>query len=110
MTSFLLAYLPLLLLTMVIEGLWAAVAAPRGRRLQAVRAMTALNLFSHPLLALMASIGESDAVWLEPVVAAFEWWGCRALLGIGLARGLWLALPANALSFAAGVLLAAAAG
>lgn len=101
----LLAYAPLLLVTLVLEITIVGALAPRGRRREAWIAAAALNLFTHPLATLLAWRWGVDFLALESLVFLFEWLCYGRLLRIGPLVALRLALPANLLSAVAGFLL-----
>ncbi|MCA3007160.1 MAG: hypothetical protein INH34_02165 [Phycisphaerales bacterium] len=91
-------------LTVVIEAPLAALAAPRGRRRDAVVDSLALNLVTHPNA--WWSVQQWPGRWteVELAVLAVETLGYALVTRIGLSRGFLVAALANgvtaALSFA----------
>jgi hypothetical protein len=99
----LLAYLPALLLTLVLEVLVVRALTPRGGRGRALRLCVALNLFTHPLATLLAARAGDQLLAIELLVGCCEWLGYLQLLPARWPRALALALAANAASIAAGI-------
>lgn len=98
-----LAYAPLLLLTLAIEALLVAVAAPRERRRPAVCACLALNLLTHPMATLLSWRWQVDVFSLEAMVFLFEWLGYAQLLRVGALPALRYAFLPNLATAIVGV-------
>jgi len=99
MLQTLVAYLPTLLLTLLLEAAVVAEIARRGERALAVQVCLALNLLTHPLATLL----QSDVLAIEALVVFCEWLGYAQVLRCTLPRALWFATAANAVSWFAGV-------
>lgn len=99
MTSALLSYLPMLLLTLAIEvAVVAALTRPPERR-AALQVCLALNLFTHPFATLLFWRWSMDLFVLEGLVLLCEWLGYLQLLGRAPLGALRLALSANVFSW-----------
>lgn len=103
MIAVLLAYLPLLAVTLAIEVAVVAAASRRDLRRRAIDACLALNLLTHPMATLLSWRWSVDVLTLEALVFLFEWLGFAQLLRVGLVGALRYALLPNVLSALAGV-------
>ena len=89
----LLAYLPSLLLTVVIECVVALGLAPRRLRRRTVATALFANLFTHPFATM--ALGALRFPSVEIVVLLIEWLLFRLVAGLGIGRALLLACVAN---------------
>ena len=103
MIGSLLSYLPLLLLTLLLEGAVVALLMPGSQRRDALRVCIALNLFTHPTSTLLSWRWNVDLIPLESFVFFCEWLGYGQILKLRWPRSLSLALLANLVSWAAGI-------
>jgi len=103
MLQTLVAYLPTLLLTLLLEAAVVAAIARRGERALVVRVCLALNLLTHPLATLLRWQWQPEVLATEALVVFCEWLGYAQILRCTLPRALWFATAANAVSWFAGV-------
>ncbi|MCR9245032.1 MAG: hypothetical protein NXI31_08360 [bacterium] len=104
--SVFLSYLPLLLLTIVLELVIVALLVRGPQRRTVLLGCVGLNLVTHPLATIACWNSGYHALALEPVVVLAEWLGYRALLGLGTGRALACSLLANLVTTIAGVAIA----
>lgn len=103
MIAILIAYLPLLLLTIAIECALIARLAPLGSRRRALAVCVALNLLTHPTSTLLQWRQGTDVLTLEIAVFCAEWLGYAQLLGVRTVTALRYSLLLNLCSALAGI-------
>lgn len=110
MGSAMAGYLPLLLLTLVLELLVVAALAPAALRWRSLLVCLFLNLLTHPV-ATLTLLGIVPALWLGPLsfgvgfwlavellVTLAEYLGYRIAAGLSRPRALLLAVSCNLLT------------
>lgn len=105
MTSILFSYLPLLLLTLVLEFLVVRMLTRPPERAQAQKVCLALNLFTHPVATILLWQWSLGVLLVEVLVLLCEWLGYMQLLGRTPGRALGLALAANLVTWIAATLI-----
>ena len=103
----LLDYLPMLLLTIFLEGLIATLLAGPDRR-RVVLDLTLLNLVTHPLGTLFMSRVDGFEEWflLELAILLSETLGLRIVTQLGWARACTVAASCNLVTATLGCVLA----
>jgi len=104
-TTVLISYLPLLLLTLAAECAVLACLAPREQRRRALEVCVGLNLVTHPLVTLLSWRLGVDMLALELSAFLFEWWGYATLLRIRSITALRYALLTNVCSAVNGIVI-----
>lgn len=99
-------YLPLLLLTILIEGTLVALLCSgrwRGHRRSALVTSIALNLFTHPIATMLAWSGRGTFLQLEFLVIFVEALGYIAIVRLTPQRALFVSFVANVVTMLAGI-------
>lgn len=107
MIALLIAYLPLLLATVVLETMVVAGLTRRGNRGRAIAICVALNCVTHPIFTLLAWNGLLGFPTGEVFVTAFEAIGYASLVPTTMPRAVGLAIATNLLSACLGFVLSA---